>query len=292
MLRRVPGCMGWGSCAKLVVVELSHGGPALLVPVQSEASTSEVQQAQIRCGMSLVGGASKPATVARVYDLCGPTYPGQLDASCQHYLVQYPGAMFLFPVAAGPGQNPGQEMLAVLPGGGLPMADRVCIFAGSAGERSFQQEGHSSVPAQPCLNQDRMQRMHEASEVERLAAGHLGLVAWLHPSVCRGWTSASLPASRAFELTHPCCELQAAQLPWLRSLCPTCPPEMWVASTLMPTWARALCSGAGTHPNAVSCSICSRITDAQRDMSVACKETGAVGDQVAALGHQGAMTMP
>ena len=129
-----------GSSAEVVVVghELSHSGPALLVPVQSEPSTSEVQQAQIRCGMSLVGGASKPATVARVYDLCGPTYPGQLDASCQHYLVQYPGAMFLFPVAAGPGQNPGQEMLAVLPGGGLPMADRVCIFAGSAGERVFQ----------------------------------------------------------------------------------------------------------------------------------------------------------
>ena len=92
-----------------------------------------------------------------------------------------------------------------------------------------------------------MQRMHEVSEVEQLAAGLLVLVAWLHPSVCRGWTSASLPTSRAFELTYPCCELQAAQLPWLRSLCLKPPPETWVASTSMPTWARALCSGAGTH---------------------------------------------
>ena len=100
----------------------------------SRPPAPEVGRAQIRCGMSLVGGASKPATVARVYDLCGPTYLGQLDAACQHYLVRYPGAMFLFPVAAGPGQMPGQEMPAVLPGGGLPVADRVCIFAGSAGE--------------------------------------------------------------------------------------------------------------------------------------------------------------
>ena len=91
---------------------------------------------QVRCGVSLVGGASKPATVARVYDLCGPTYPGQLDADGQHYLVQYPGAMFLFAAfSAAPGQPPDQEMPAALPGGALPVAERLCIFAGSAGER-------------------------------------------------------------------------------------------------------------------------------------------------------------
>ena len=80
----------------------------------------------------MVGGASKPATVARIYDLCGPTYPGQLDAGAQAYVVQYPGVVFLFPAPAGQGCL--QELPPEPPGTAGSTADRLCIFAGSAGE--------------------------------------------------------------------------------------------------------------------------------------------------------------
>ena len=104
------------------------GQPSLCTPGLTRAG------AQVRCGTSVVGGASKPATVARVYDLCGPTYPGQLDAAAHAYVVQYPGVLFLFPTPAG--RDSPQEMPPEAPGAGRATADRICIFAGSAGAQS------------------------------------------------------------------------------------------------------------------------------------------------------------
>ena len=105
--------------------------PPLPRTAQQEVRPAAPGAVQVRCGQSMVGGASKPATVARIYDLCGPTYPGQLDPGSHTWVVQYPGALFLFPAPSG--QAAAQEMPPELPGQAVPTANRICIFAGSAG---------------------------------------------------------------------------------------------------------------------------------------------------------------
>ena len=53
---------------------------------------------QVKYGHALVGGASHPATFVRVYDICGPTYPGEFDAQGGAYTLHYPGVAFWFPI--------------------------------------------------------------------------------------------------------------------------------------------------------------------------------------------------
>ena len=187
---------------------------------------------QVRCGVSLVGGASKPATVARIYDLCGPTYPGQLDEALHTYVVQYPGVLFLFPAPAG--QAAPQEMPPELPGGGAPTADRICIFAGSAGVPLSQiiiQRGFSlSVDA------DAAARSCSICKFSTLVAG-------LAATLIAGCGMSPCPASSS-TCSEACLCVQAAWQAW-----PACQLRdqgrvTRSASLWMPIWARALFSGA------------------------------------------------
>ena len=52
----------------------------------------------MKYGAALVGGASHPATFVRVYDIYGPTYPGEFDANTGAYTLHYPGVAFWFPI--------------------------------------------------------------------------------------------------------------------------------------------------------------------------------------------------
>jgi hypothetical protein len=52
----------------------------------------------VKYGAALVGGAAHPATFVRVYDICGPTYPGEFDARTGAYTLHYPGVAFWFPI--------------------------------------------------------------------------------------------------------------------------------------------------------------------------------------------------
>lgn len=91
---------------------------------------------QVKYGSAVVGGASHPATFVRVYDLCGPTYPGEYDADANLYLLHYPGLLFLFPVPAQHAQHcqmRSGELPLEFPDGTTPVAARICIYAGPAG---------------------------------------------------------------------------------------------------------------------------------------------------------------
>ena len=95
---------------------------------------------QVKYGSAVVGGASHPATFVRVYDLCGPTYPGEYDSAENLYLLHYPGLLFLFPIPAQHAQHCSQrsgDLPLELPDGTTPVAARICIYSGPAGESSW-----------------------------------------------------------------------------------------------------------------------------------------------------------
>ncbi|KAK9803064.1 hypothetical protein WJX73_005354 [Symbiochloris irregularis] len=94
----------------------------------------DISRMEVRCGSGVMGGASHAATFVRVYDLCGPTYPGEYDSASNLYLLHYPGLLVLFPVPAQHAvhcQMRSGELPLEFPDGTTPVASRFCIFAGS-----------------------------------------------------------------------------------------------------------------------------------------------------------------
>ena len=95
-----------------------------------------VHALQVKYGKSLVGGASHPATFLRVYDICGPTYPGEFDLKTRTYTLQYPGLAFLFPIPAQHAEEVSENHIGMpleFPDGSTPLAARFCIYAASEG---------------------------------------------------------------------------------------------------------------------------------------------------------------
>jgi len=94
----------------------------------------DLTRMQVKFSQSLVGGASNAATFVRVYDLFGPTFPGELDLENAHYILHYPGLSFTFPV---PRQHLAQLQEAVLPlelpDGTTPVASRISVYSGTLG---------------------------------------------------------------------------------------------------------------------------------------------------------------
>ena len=88
----------------------------------------------------MLGGASHAATAVLVFNLLGPTTPGQLDIKTRLYPVHYPGLLFLFPVPAHHVQRVLQkqgEGPLEFPDRTTPVAARICIYAGQAGKEFY-----------------------------------------------------------------------------------------------------------------------------------------------------------
>jgi hypothetical protein len=146
-----PGSLAW---QPLAAVGWPSGGRCYLVwagsPRASErALAAALPPAQMVYGRAAVfGGAAHAPTFGRLYEAFGPTYPGEAEAEGV-VALQYPGVLFLFPVA--PPQQPGHALPAGGPGGyGGPegmgkaatsfpvplnvVAERIYIHAGVRGE--------------------------------------------------------------------------------------------------------------------------------------------------------------
>jgi hypothetical protein len=94
---------------------------------------------QVKYGKFLVGGASHPATFVTVYDICGPTYPGEFDPKTRIYTLHYPGLAFLFPIPAQHAEAVSENHIGMpleFPDGSTPLAARICIYAASEGAQT------------------------------------------------------------------------------------------------------------------------------------------------------------
>lgn len=92
---------------------------------------------QVKYGKSLIGGASHPATFVRVYDICGPTYPGEFEAKARTYTLHYPGLAFLFPIPPQHAEAVSENHIGMpleFPDGSTPLAARICIYTASEGD--------------------------------------------------------------------------------------------------------------------------------------------------------------
>jgi len=92
----------------------------------------DLSRMQVRYGQSLVGGASNTATFVRIYDLFGPTFPGELDTGSSRYTLNYPGLSFIFPLQR---QHAAllkeAELPLEFPDGTTPVASRICVYSGT-----------------------------------------------------------------------------------------------------------------------------------------------------------------
>lgn len=91
---------------------------------------------QVKYGKALTGGASHPATFVRVYDIFGPTYPGEYDEQNRMYSLHYPGVVFLFPIPEQHAEHCSESQIELpleFPDGSTPLASRICVHAAAEG---------------------------------------------------------------------------------------------------------------------------------------------------------------
>lgn len=95
---------------------------------------------QVNYGSHVFGGAAHAPTFGRVCEAFGPTYPGEAEGG--QYPLQYPGILFLFPLASGSGGAMAGQLRAPLSssiaGIEFPVAlatpaGRILVHHGSAG---------------------------------------------------------------------------------------------------------------------------------------------------------------
>ncbi len=107
-----------------------------LESLNKEGIQTPMSVLQVKYGKSLIGGASHPATFVRVYDICGPTYPGEYEPKTRTYTLHYPGLAFLFPIPAQHAEACSENHIGMpleFPDGSTPLASRICIYAASEG---------------------------------------------------------------------------------------------------------------------------------------------------------------
>lgn len=95
---------------------------------------------QVKYGKALTGGASHPATFVRVYDIFGPTYPGEYDEQNRMYSLHYPGVVFLFPIPEQHAEHCSESQIELpleFPDGSTPLAARICVHAAAEGTLSL-----------------------------------------------------------------------------------------------------------------------------------------------------------
>lgn len=97
----------------------------------------DLSRLQLKRGAATVGGSAHPPTFEALYDLMGPTYPGQVDSAHGCYVMHWPGLLVLFPIASEHAASwqdmqQGGALPLALPDGTAPVASRLCIHAGSA----------------------------------------------------------------------------------------------------------------------------------------------------------------
>lgn len=95
-------------------------------------------------GHALVGGASHPATFVRVYDICGPTYPGEYDAGSGAYTLHYPGLALWFPIPPAHAQRCSESQV------GTQTADG-SLANGGGQQQKREQKSHSVAVQQSRL---------------------------------------------------------------------------------------------------------------------------------------------
>jgi hypothetical protein len=92
---------------------------------------------QVKYGKALTGGASHPATFVRIYDIFGPTYPGEYDEENRMYSLHYPGVVFLFPIPEQHAQRCKENQVELpleFTDGSSPLAARICVHAAAEGK--------------------------------------------------------------------------------------------------------------------------------------------------------------
>jgi len=126
------------ACSDIILNFPESGMHLRFEPVSQRLRLIEVydlSRMQIRYAQSLVGGASNAATFVRIYDLFGPTFPGELDTHSAKYTLHYPGLSFVFPL---PREHASQlweaELPLEFPDGTTPVATRICIYSGTLGK--------------------------------------------------------------------------------------------------------------------------------------------------------------
>ncbi|DBA89846.1 TPA: hypothetical protein ACH3X2_004708 [Trebouxia sp. C0005] len=97
----------------------------------------DLSRLQVKRGAATVGGSAHPPTFQALYDLMGPTYPGQVDTAHGCYVMHWPGLLVLFPIASQHAASwqdmqQGRALPLALPDGTAPVASRLCIHAGNA----------------------------------------------------------------------------------------------------------------------------------------------------------------
>ncbi|DBA84874.1 TPA: hypothetical protein ACH3X1_005893 [Trebouxia sp. C0004] len=124
-----------------ILVNLPEHGVHLIFESSSQKlrviEVYDLSRLQVKRGAATVGGSAHPPTFEALYDLMGPTYPGQVDTAHGCYVMHWPGLLVLFPIASQHAaswqdmQQGGAVPLA-LPDGTAPVASRLCIHAGNA----------------------------------------------------------------------------------------------------------------------------------------------------------------
>ncbi|BDA50963.1 probable UPF0183 protein C16orf70 homolog at N-terminal half [Coccomyxa sp. Obi] len=92
----------------------------------------DLSRLQVKYGKALTGGASHPATFVRVYDIFGPTYPGEYDEQNRMYSLHYPGVVLLFPIPEQHAEHCSESQIELpleFPDGSTPLASRICVHA-------------------------------------------------------------------------------------------------------------------------------------------------------------------
>ncbi|EIE18598.1 UPF0183-domain-containing protein [Coccomyxa subellipsoidea C-169] len=92
----------------------------------------DVSRLQASSPLAVTGGASHPSTFVRVYDIFGPTYPGEYDEHNRMYSLHYPGVVFLFPIPEQHAERCSEshiELPLEFPDGSTPLAARICVHA-------------------------------------------------------------------------------------------------------------------------------------------------------------------
>lgn len=104
---------------------------------QLSGQLTPLHDVQLRYGKGLLGGAAHAATAVLVYELLGPTAPRAFESAAAVYPLHYPGLLFLFPIP--PRylqycQEHSEGRPLEFPDNTTPVASRICIYSGSAGQ--------------------------------------------------------------------------------------------------------------------------------------------------------------
>lgn len=127
---------------------------ALIEIDTSEAGRVGGTSLSLRYQHSTFSSAALPPTFNLVYQLFGPTHPGEYLAGSSVYLLHYPGLSFLFPIPAkyADRYNHGKDIPLELPDNTTPVATKIYLYAGRSIGSSRNDRVIASWSAAPVLS--------------------------------------------------------------------------------------------------------------------------------------------